>query len=155
MYESLSKVYYKNFSQHKKIYEERFNSPTVEHFGFVIKQFNRQKDFPAFLCYTKELFLLMETVYKKYARFLQTFNNIPAVIIHQFARSCIIDEIKSTNDIEGVRSSRLELKEIMEGKARDSRFTFVVKKYMALLKIFLFGLAKTSEIFTTSLLKVK
>gem|GEM_PF-2817777 len=47
-YDSLSKIYYKNPSQHEKIYLERFNAPTTKQLDFSIKQVGRQKIFPAF-----------------------------------------------------------------------------------------------------------
>ena len=130
-YETLSKIFYKNPSQHEKIYLERYNSATTKHFNFTIKQVGRQKNFPAFLCYTEELILLMEKIYKKQERFLQMIPLIPSLVLKQFELFCIVDEVKSTSEIEGVHSTRRELGEIIEGN-NSVHFSSILKKYLAL-----------------------
>ena len=128
-YETLSKIFRKDISSHSDIYTARFNSPTTKHLDFIIKEFNRRKEYPAFFCYTEELFLLMERIYKKYERFSRTVNNVPPVVLQQFSLSCIVSEVKSTNDIEGVYSTRREIREILNGTAHSSRLSMIVKKY--------------------------
>ena len=132
-YETLTKIYYKNPDEHKSIYENRFNSPLTKHFDFHIKQFNHRESYPAFLCYTEELVLLLEKIYKRYETFLYTVNTMPPVVLHQYSLSCIMDEVKSTNSIEGIHSTRREIKEVMEGVAKTPRFSSIIKKYDMLL----------------------
>ena len=55
------------------------------------------------------------------------------VVLRQFALSCILDEVKSTNDIEGVHSTRKEIKEILDGVSSSSRFSSIVNKYYNIL----------------------
>ena len=131
-YESLKKIYYKNSSSHKEIYQARFNAPTTKHFDFSIKQVGRQKEFSAFLCYTEELILLFEEIYKKHEKFLQLLSTVPPILLNQFVLLSIIDEVKSTSDIEGVHSTRRELKEILEGEKNSLRFSSIISKYNAL-----------------------
>lgn len=128
-YENLSKIYYKKESNHKEIYQRRFNAPTTKLFPFSIKQFNRKKEFPAFFCYTEEIFLLIEKIYQHFNKFSVMLNYVPELIMEQLKLSCVVEEVKATNEIEGVRSSRRELKEIIEGTAKELRFSGIIKKY--------------------------
>ena len=80
------------------------------------------------------MFLLMERIYKAYEGFLYLVNSVPGVVLQQFSLLCIVDEVKSTNDIEGVRSTRREIKEIIDGGgSKSSRLVSVVQKYRGLL----------------------
>lgn len=103
-YEPLNKIFYKNPELFQQIYIERFNSPTTKHLNFSIKQFNHNKEFQAFLCYTEEMMLLFEKIYKKYEKFLIMLKQVPPIVLQQFTLWCLIGEIMSTNDIEGIQS---------------------------------------------------
>lgn len=131
-YESLEKIYYKNQQNHEEVYKSRFNAPTTRHFNFPIKQFNRKKEFSAFLCYTEEIVLLIEKIYKKQENFLNLIKRVPPLLLRQFELLSVVDEVKSTSDIEGVHSTRQELKEIVEGEKNSPHFSSIIRKYIAL-----------------------
>ncbi len=131
-YEYLSKIFYKNPEQFQQIYNVRFSSPTTKHLDFYIKQFNRNKEYPAFLCYTEELVLLTDQIYKKYEKFLMMVKQVPPIVLEQFTLWSLVGEIMSTNDIEGVTSTRRELSEIIKNNSTTSRFSSIVKMYNAL-----------------------
>ena len=131
-YEFLSKIFYKNPLKYEKIYIERFNAPTTKHFVFDIKQFNRKKEFQMFFCYTEEFVLLSEKIYKQYVNFLQLIEMVPPIVLEQFKSSCIIDEVKSSNYIEGVNSTRREISDVLQGISNTSRISSIVNKYHAL-----------------------
>lgn len=128
-YESLSKIYRKSESEHKEIYQRRFNAPNTIHFPFSIKQFNRKEAFPAFFCYTEDIFLLTEKIFNQCNKISVMLQYIPNLVVSQFELSCIVEEVKATNEIEGVRSSRRELKEIINGNSSMPRFFDIVEKY--------------------------
>lgn len=133
-YKSLKKVYYKTPASIEEIYRTRFQAESAYHFEIDIKQYGHQNAYPAFLCFTQEMFLLMERIYKAYEGFLYLVNSVPGVVLQQFSLLCIVDEVKSTNDIEGVRSTRREIKEIIDGGgSKSSRLESVVQKYRGLL----------------------
>ena len=133
-YKSLKKVYYKTPASIEEIYRTRFQAESAYHFEIDIKQYGHQNAYPAFLCFTQEMFLLMERIYKSYEGFLYLVNSVPGVVLQQFSLLCIVDEVKSTNDIEGVRSTRREIKEIIDGGgSKSSRLESVVQKYRGLL----------------------
>ena len=114
-YKSLKKIYYKKTEDVEVVYQARCQSEAAYHFDIWIKQYKHKTAYPAFLCLTQEMFLLMERIYKSYEVFLYLVNTVPHVILRQFSLLCIVDEVKSTNDIEGVRSTRREIKEILDG----------------------------------------
>lgn len=133
-YNSLSKIYYKNEKSHLDEYAKRYNSPFAHHLDIDIKQYNHQKSYPAFFNYTEEIAILTEQIYKAYEAFLYVVNTAPPVVRHQFSLLSILDEVKSTNDIEGVHSTKKEIREIIDGTApQNARFASVVNKYHSLL----------------------
>lgn len=114
-YESLYHIYYKNPSDWEKEYHQRFISPATRHLPTAISQYGRQQEHPAFFCYTEEIALLQDKIMNTFRQFTQLTGRLPAMAMPLYLHTCLIDEIKSTNDIEGVRSTR---KEIMEALNR-------------------------------------
>lgn len=133
-YDSLTKFYYKNEPNYCNEYEKRYNAPFTYHLDILIKQFNHKNAYRGFFYYTEDSVGLMEKIYTSYADFLYVLHSVPPVVLHQFSLSSILDEVKSTNDIEGVHSTRKELRNIIDGIApRNARFTSIVNKYHGLL----------------------
>lgn len=132
---SLTKYFYQHTQEEYKIeYIRRLEAPFTVHFNIPIHQYNRKSAYPAFLCYTGEILRLVEKFYKTYEQFLYTVNTVPPVVLYQFTRLSIVEEVKSTNDIEGVRSTKKEIREIIEKKgAHYHRLQSVVHQYLELL----------------------
>lgn len=93
---------------------------------------------------------LIETINKKETKIANLYNALPDAAKDLYAMSCLIDEIHYTNDIEGVRSTRQEIKKAYDllqdtGKVDEqTRFSSIVNKY-AKFKTFLCLQRKTSE----------
>ena len=133
-YVSLKKIHYTQPDKEDSIYLQRFNSELTRHFGIDIKQYNHDKAYPAFICYTEDMLLLQEKINQKYEEFLYIINSVPPVVLQQFSLMCIVDEVQSTNDIEGVKSTRREIAKILdEASSTNSRMGSVVQKYQNLL----------------------
>lgn len=131
---TLTKIYYSDPDSYENTYRTRYNAPFAFHLGINIKQYHRQSEFPAFFYYTKEYALYTEKVYSAYERFLYLVNSVPPVILHQFTLLSILDEVKSTNDIEGVHSTRKEIRDILDGNVTKSeRLESIVNKYASLM----------------------
>ena len=131
----LTKYFYQHTQEEYEIeYIRRLEAPFTVHFNIPIHQYNRKSAYPAFLCYTGEILRLVEKFYKTYEQFLYTVNTVPPVVLYQFTRLSIVEEVKSTNDIEGVRSTKKEIREIIEKKgAHYHRLQSVVHQYLELL----------------------
>ena len=132
-YESLSKIYYKRPAEHNKTYAERFNSPLTRHFNFQIQEYNHQNKYPVFFCYTEEFTVLMEKIYKKHEDLLQALQAVPPLVLEQFILSSVVDEVRATSDIEGIHSTRKEIKEVVSGSVQSARFSGIVDKYKSIL----------------------
>lgn len=132
---SLTKYFYQHTQEeYETEYIRRLEAPFTVHFNIPIHQYNRKNAYPAFLCYTGEILRLVEKFYKTYEQFLYTVNTVPPVVLYQFTRLSIVEEVKSTNDIEGVRSTKKEIKEIIEKKGTHyHRLQSVVHQYLELL----------------------
>ena len=105
------------------------NAPFTKHLDFSIRQFNRKKEFPAFFCYTAELVNVLEDVYSQHESLSKLLLRVPPIVLQQFARFNVIEEIQSTNDIEGVQSTRQELRETFEQASSSARFAGIINRY--------------------------
>lgn len=131
----LTKYFYQHTQEEYEIeYIRRLEAPFTVHFNIPIHQYNRKSAYPAFLCYTGEILRLVEKFYKTYEQFLYTVSTVPPVVLYQFTRLSIVEEVKSTNDIEGVHSTKKEIREIIEKKGTHyHRLQSVVHQYLELL----------------------
>lgn len=132
-YEPLDKIFYKRPTEHDEIYTERFNSPMTRHFDFQIQEYNRRNKYPAFFCYTEEFAVLTEEIYKKHEDLLQALRAVPPLVLEQFILSSVVDEVRATSDIEGIHSTRKEIKEVVSGSTQSARFSSIVAKYKSFL----------------------
>ena len=132
-YEPLVKIFYKYPAKHSGIYNERFNSPLTRHFDFQIQEYNHRNKYPAFFCYTEEFTVLMEEIYKKHEDLLQALQAVPPLVLEQFILSSVVDEVRATSDIEGIHSTRKEIKEVVSGSVQSARFSSIVAKYKSFL----------------------
>ena len=92
------------------------------------------KSYPAFFCYTEEFALLSEEVYRKHEELLQALQVVPPLVLEQFVLGSLVDEVRATSDIEGVHSTRREIKEVVTGVTRSARFSSIVGKYQNILE---------------------
>lgn len=131
-YTPLKKIYYVDEDFWESEYLRRYSAPTTKHFDIEIKQYKRKHSYKAFLCYTEELVLLMEKIYKNFHELEKIKNQIPYITLRQFLFTSLIDEVKSTNDIEGVRSTKRQIRTVLENQPVPKNFAHlqsVVDKY--------------------------
>lgn len=109
-YENLSSIYYKRPADWKHEYLLRFKNSLTRHFPLSIHQYGYTARHPLFYCYTEESALLQDKILTIFSGFQNMLKDIPGAGIKQFLTSCLVNEIKSSNDIEGVRSTRKEIR---------------------------------------------
>ena len=130
-YDLLSKLYYKDPALYQIEYERRKKDPLSVSLGFSLaggEAFYIQH--PDFLSQTTR-------IYKKYAELNKLCSILPGVAYDSYARKCLIDEIILTNDIEGIRSTRKEVLDVLMDKSetpKKKRFDGLIKKYVLLLE---------------------
>lgn len=114
MYEPLSKLYYKDMEKYRTEYEKRIHSYGTVKLPFHIKAFNYAVESPAFYVNHHALDLLHDQITKQ-SRLIQTMiNSLPDIAIEQYIKAKLVDELLSTNEIEGVHSTKAEMEIVLE-----------------------------------------
>ena len=129
LYEPLNKIFYKDNESYETIYRERFNSEFTYRYNFTIG------DNQAFVVPDLEVLNLITSILQLDKRLLKLTNRLPRIALIQFTRKCIVDEIQLTNEIEGVRSTRKEIRELIHDESvnkKRKRLYGLVQKYMML-----------------------
>ena len=135
-YMPLWKIYYVSPDTYEQVYAERFYACTTKHFPISVKEVNRKQAYPSFLCYNEEISLLIQTMYQKYIQFMKLLAECPPVMLRQYAVSCLIEEVQATNEIEGVRSTRKQIKDILQNipvSAAYRHLASLVDQYLRIL----------------------
>ena len=130
-YRALSSIFYSDNSKYLKIYENRYNSESTYRFNIKINGYN------AFLVINHDILQRIETIMELDCNLLKRMNSLPKLALNQYTKKCLIDEIKMTNEIEGVISTRKEINEILNDKTNENkkrRLYGLVKKYELLME---------------------
>lgn len=128
-YVLLSKLFYQDREQQKMLYQKRYESESTYHFNFYVKEH------PAFCFISKEIHTLCCDIYDYKSKLYGMIFQVPDDIINHFTKTCLIDEVKLTNEIEGVQSTRQEINALIEhlpSRKKNSRLYGLVKKYFLL-----------------------
>ena len=118
-YESLYLLYRKDEIAWKEEYARRSSSPMTRRLDIKIQEYGRGQSYPAFYCYTEELALLQEAIGRDFTTLLAMIAHIPKAGIEQFLHTCMVQEILATNEIEGVHSTKREIRAAMESAPAD------------------------------------
>lgn len=137
-YETLKHIYENNKSVWLEKYNERFCAPFTEHFDIHIKQYDFPDSYQAFLCITPEILYLINAIHSLNNELNLYLCSLPRVAVEQLTQAYMIEEIHASNEIEGVRSSRKEIRNALElttlfNKDKAVRFSSIVSKYNKLI----------------------
>jgi len=131
-YKLLSSIFYSDNSKYLDIYNSRFNSESTYKFNFQVNEYD------AFLVINHDILQSVQTIMELDRDLLGRMNVVPDIALNQYRKRCLIDEIKMTNEIEGVNSTRKEINDILndngEGTNERKRLYGLVQKYKMLLK---------------------
>lgn len=137
-YKSLRIFSYKD-SNTAEEFDKRFNSYATVHTDLKIYPFSNEyrkttETFELFYVPLPELLLLEETIKYNSEKLVKLKNKLPGIAQEKITISTIIEEIQSTNETEGIRSSRHELGEAVanrnENGKNKKRFQGIVNMYM-------------------------
>ena len=129
MTSSLYKLFYTDQKAHNAEYHAWYSSPSAVHLPLMIRQYNHDKEYPAFFCYSRDLAMLMEKIYTLFTAFNRILNEVSPIVRQQFALSSLVEEVQATSNIEGIHSTHRELKDILDGNAGNTHFSGIIKKY--------------------------
>lgn len=135
MYTSLSKFFYKSEALWKEEYLTRFNVFNTKKLDFYVHEYGYNDKFQLFYVYTEEIAVLLNRIFKVHRELDGILSVVPRAAVIQFSQGCMINEIRSSNDIEGVKSSRREIRQAydMEKPGRYVRLWGIVNKYKSIL----------------------
>ena len=125
-YLSLFKANYINDIDEKKLYNDRFNSEDTVHFPIQIHEY------PSFLCINKELMILLQNIQLLNIQIIQKRIEATTPLLRTWELyDSLVEEIISSNEIEGVVSTTKEITELIniENPKEHKRFYGMVKKY--------------------------
>ena len=118
----LSKLFYQNKDAYEQVYQQRFHSEYTVHLDFEVNEN------PAFFVQTPEAYQMLTNILRMNTVVSNLCQALPGAAIHQFSRRCLIDEIVLTNSIEGVRSTRKEISDILDELGRKSKGKVITRK---------------------------
>lgn len=138
-YEKLSKLFYKKGVDY---YENELNKRKNSYGSYVtpltIKGFRKGKrmdeTYPLFYVNTHTLMSLNNKVLLNSSKISSLISKLPKFVIEPYFHKLIVNEAQSNNEIEGIRSTKKELKEalsgIMRSEKKQKRFTGLIKTYL-------------------------
>lgn len=139
----LSHLFYKDKKEYQSLYEQRISAEST----YILPIKIGKND--AFYCLCPEIHNISIRIMQLDKSVADIRRSLPKKALTQFTNKCLIDEIKLTNDIEGVYSTRKELSLIlneMNSKAKKRRFYGLLNKYSMLISGFEFPLNTSNDI---------
>lgn len=118
-YRTLEKLFHADrtsnrFLNAEKAYQERLTSESSFRTGIQLRTGE------LFLAVPRELSLENEQLLRRERRVSALWKSLPAVALHAYISSLILDEVVFSNEIEGVRSTRQEIEFALEHARRDT-----------------------------------
>lgn len=140
-YDKLSKFFYKYGSAaHIEEYEKRLSSYGTYHTNLQIMPFRKGKTVnhsePLFFVNVDKLVKLSEEVMMNSCKIQLAVKQLPPFAVEPYFHKLIINEAQSNNEIEGVRSTKEELSNVLE-HVHDTKST-AKKRFLGLMKTYNF-----------------
>lgn len=135
MYKPLSKIYFKGEEAYNKEYVRRKQ-------GVSSVSLNLDAgDYPMFFVYCSEIVNSINNILLLNSKVEKLYSLLPNVLEDTYSYETLIDEVMTTNDIEGIRSTRKEIIDALDdtapekGSVSHKKFKGLVKKYLLLLNV--------------------
>ena len=137
-YQSLEKLFYKDrsserFTENERLARQRLLDDSSFRIGFAMGAEE------LFLAAPRELTVLCHQVLARECEVVDATKELPSIALGALVRSLVIDEVVSTNELEGVYSTRKQISDLLEsndvpqGKEPDTRrFRELARIYLEL-----------------------
>ncbi|WP_347301179.1 Fic family protein [Dolosigranulum savutiense] len=141
MYQSLVIYGYQHAKDLLNEYKRRFESPSAFHTNLEMMPFSQKKGikltdhhYELFGVAIPEHVKLVEIIGQQSQKIQEIVSELPKSALVFLNRKQIINEIKSTNDIEGVRSTKKEIGEAIDAEHshKNVRFKHIVNSYQSI-----------------------
>ncbi|WP_236058827.1 Fic family protein [Planococcus glaciei] len=140
-YMKLTKFFYiHGATKHQLEYEQRFNNYAAYQTGLTIHPFRKgmveNGEIELFFVHVPELMALHEKVLENSILIRQAVSELPKFAVEPYFHKLIVNEAQSNNEIEGVRSTKEELTNILE-HLHDSK-NISRKRFVGMMKTYQF-----------------
>ena len=125
-YKWLYKIKYSDRKEYTNEYENRYNGVSTYKYGFKVGSS------PAFVVINTEILQMVSRIQKLDKELLRLETVLPRLALDQYYQKCLIDEVQQTNELEGIASTRKEIKNILVKKEDNSRLLGIIQKYQLL-----------------------
>jgi Fic family protein len=134
----IHKIFYENnASDFEEIYIKRLNYDSAIRLGISIKPMSQPRIYELYYVPSSKMINLVGKLHKISNEFMGTFNELPQIARKQFINECLVEELYSTNELEGIKSSREEIakstKDVILNKNSKKRFESMIRSYYRLL----------------------
>ncbi|MCT1797011.1 hypothetical protein [Helcococcus kunzii] len=118
-------------------YKNRIESSSAFIINFNIHPFSKTKQirlvdekYPLFFMLLPEHLAMIQEINNKSKQIAERLDLLPAAAKEKISFSQLVTEIKSSNDIEGVKSTRKELEDVINARntSKDLRFKSTIKQ---------------------------
>lgn len=138
-YTKLTKYFYVHgAAKHQHEYEQRFSSYAAYRTSLTIHPFRKGKvekeEVELFFVHVPKLMALHEQVLTNSVFIRQAMDELPKFVVEPYFQKLIVNEAQSTNEIEGVRSTKEELTNVLE-HLHDTKNTSH-KRFLGLMKTY-------------------
>lgn len=131
------KNFYKFSKDHENEYQKRLESPNVEVLDLKIKPYKHNEYFNLYYVPTSEIINLVSSIEKNNSNFTNLLNTLPNVATESLHRDIIVNELYSTNQIDGIKSNKQEIvrsmREFKANPKKDIRFKNMLNSYFGIL----------------------
>lgn len=134
MYEQLSKIYYKDSARYLSEYEKRINSYGAIRLPIHIKPFKSKDEFACFYVNHNRLDFLHDQIIKQSKMINSIESQLPDIAVAGYVNAKLVDELMSTNEIEGVRSTKAEMETVIEIVVRKESSKKSKARHLSLMK---------------------
>lgn len=141
-YETLRTLFYKDGSSDRYSHADALTRQRVE----AESTFRTGMETPAgelFLAVPRELSVLNEQVLRRERRIASRMGEIPPIAQWAMIRGLVVDEVVSTNELEGVHSTRRQINELLQSD-RSTRDPLEQKRFRELAKLYV-GLTEQQQ----------
>lgn len=129
MYKDLRTIFHIDAELANKTYLSRYNNDCCRKLDIKLSGGN------AFYILTDDIQKQLIEIRKLDKLTLKYINDLPGIALTHYIKQCLIDEVTSTNDIEGVYSSRQDINNVLENLDKPAKFKGLVKSYFYLSQV--------------------
>ncbi|MBL7574411.1 hypothetical protein [Peptoniphilus asaccharolyticus] len=137
----ISKVYYKDFKNYEKIYKNRYEFETTLRLDLKINPYKTNESLSLYYVFNNETSRYLDLARENDNRLNEIELKLPEVAKKFLLKDIISSELQSSNELEGVESSREQIaettREIIEHKKlTNDRLVSMIKSYIYQVKTY-------------------